>query len=99
MAMLLDEQVRLLSMVNVLEPLSREELKDLSQRAPDTHLQEGEDFPNPQQEGERLYVLKKGQAQIYEMTPEGGKPRSLWWRQATYSERWSSPARASQECT
>jgi CRP/FNR family cyclic AMP-dependent transcriptional regulator len=73
MAMLLDEQVRLLSMVNVLEPLSREELKDLSQRAPDTHLQEGEDFPNPQQEGERLYMLKTGQAQIYEMTPEGGE--------------------------
>jgi CRP/FNR family transcriptional regulator len=67
----LDQQLRLLSMVDILEPLSREELKDLSQRAPDTHLQEGETFPKPQEEGERLYVLKKGRAQIYEVTPEG----------------------------
>jgi CRP/FNR family transcriptional regulator, cyclic AMP receptor protein len=71
MAMQLHEQVRLLSMVHILEPLSREELKDLAQRAPDTHLQEGENFPKPQADGERLYVLKKGRAQIYEVTPEG----------------------------
>ena len=71
MAMPLDEQVRLLSMVDILEPLTREELKELGQRAPDTHLQEGEIFLNPQEEDERLYVLKKGRAQIYEMTPEG----------------------------
>jgi CRP/FNR family cyclic AMP-dependent transcriptional regulator len=71
MAMTLDEQVRLLSMVDILKPLSREELKDLSLRAPDTNLQEGENFPKPQEEGERLYVLKKGRAQIYEVTPEG----------------------------
>jgi CRP/FNR family cyclic AMP-dependent transcriptional regulator len=71
MAMPLDEQVRLLSMVDILEPLSREELEELGRRAPDTHLQEGEIFLNPQEEDERLYVLKKGRVQIYDMTPEG----------------------------
>jgi CRP/FNR family transcriptional regulator, cyclic AMP receptor protein len=70
-AIALDEQVRLLSMVQILEPLSREELKELSQRAPDTSLQEGEIFRSPHEEGERLYILKKGRAQIYDMTPEG----------------------------
>jgi CRP/FNR family cyclic AMP-dependent transcriptional regulator len=71
MAMTLDNQVRLLSAVDVLEPLSREELKELGRRAPDTSMQEGEIFRKPQQEGERLYVLKKGRAQIYEVSPEG----------------------------
>ena len=71
MAMTLDNQVRLLSAVDVLEPLSREELKELGRRAPDTSLQEGEIFLKPQQEGERLYVLKKGRAHIYEVSPEG----------------------------
>jgi CRP/FNR family cyclic AMP-dependent transcriptional regulator len=71
MPMPLNEQVRLLSMVDILKPLSREELKDLAQRALDTHLREGENFPKPQKEDERLYVLKTGRAQIYEVTPEG----------------------------
>jgi hypothetical protein len=42
MAIPLNEQVRLLSMVDILEPLSREELEELGRRAPDSHLQEGE---------------------------------------------------------
>jgi CRP/FNR family transcriptional regulator, cyclic AMP receptor protein len=72
MTMALDEQVRLLSLVDVLEPLSREVLEELGRRAPDTHLREGEIF-EPQEEGERLYVLKKGRVQIYELTSEGGE--------------------------
>ncbi len=44
MTMALDEQVRLLSLVDVLEPLSREVLEELGRRAPDTHLREGEIF-------------------------------------------------------
>ena len=71
MVMPLNEQVRLLSMVDIFKPLSPEELKDLGQRAPDTRLQKGESFLKPQSEDERLYVLKKGRAQIYQVTPEG----------------------------
>ena len=71
MAMPLHEQVRLLSMVEVLEALSPEELKELGRRAPDTFLDQGEVFLMPQEEGERLFVLKKGRAQVYELDPNG----------------------------
>ena len=58
-------------MVEVFLALSPEELKELSQRAPDTFLKPGEVLLLPQEEGERLYVLKKGRAQVYEMAPNG----------------------------
>src|SRR4051812_24358659 len=60
MSMPLHEQMRLLSMVEIFVALSPEEFKELSQRAPDTFLEPGEVFLLPQEEGERLYVLKKG---------------------------------------
>ena len=71
MSMPLHEQVRLLSMVDVLEALSPEELKELGRRAPDTFLDPGEVFVMPDEGGERLFVLKKGRAQIYEMDSNG----------------------------
>jgi CRP/FNR family transcriptional regulator, cyclic AMP receptor protein len=77
MAMMLAEQMRLLAMVDVFEPLSPTELEELARRAPDTHLKEGEDFLRPWERGERLYVLKVGQAQIYEVDPHNGKESVL----------------------
>src|SRR5919107_1033135 len=77
MAMTLGEQMRLLSVVDVFEPLSQEELEELARRAPDTHLPEGEVFLAPLEHGERLYVLKVGQAQIYEVDPHNGKETML----------------------
>jgi CRP/FNR family transcriptional regulator len=71
MSMPLHEQVRLLSMVEVLEALSPEELRELGQRAPDTFLAPGEVFFMLQEKGERLFVLKKGRAQVYEIDPSG----------------------------
>jgi hypothetical protein len=62
MSMTLEEQVRLLSMVDIFEVLSREELEELSRRGPDTLLDEGEVFLMPREGGERLFVLKKGRA-------------------------------------
>jgi CRP-like cAMP-binding protein len=75
--MTLAEQMRLLAMVDVFEPLSPTELEELARRAPDIHLQEGEDFLTPWERGERLYVLKVGQAQIYEVNPNSGKETVL----------------------
>lgn len=77
MAMPLKEQVRLLSMVEVLEPLSQEELNELGRRCPDTFLEEGDIFHKPQEELETLYVLKKGRVQIYEMDPDNGEEITL----------------------
>jgi CRP/FNR family transcriptional regulator, cyclic AMP receptor protein len=67
----LGEQVRLLSMVDVLEPLSPEELGEIGRRAPDVHLEEGQIFIAPWDAGERLFVLKRGRVHVYEVTPEG----------------------------
>ena len=48
MPMTMQRQVRLLSMVDVLGPLSPEELEDLAKRVPDTHLEEGGVLYSPQ---------------------------------------------------
>jgi CRP/FNR family cyclic AMP-dependent transcriptional regulator len=71
MSMPLHEQIRLMSMVEVFEALSPEELKELARRAPDTFLDSGEVFLMPQEDGERLFVLKKGRAQVYEVDSNG----------------------------
>jgi CRP/FNR family cyclic AMP-dependent transcriptional regulator len=71
MSIPLHEQVRLLSMVEVLEALSQEELEELSRRAPDTLLDPGEVFIMPHKGDERLFVLMKGRAQIYETDRDG----------------------------
>lgn len=68
-----EEQVRLLSMVDVLEPLSPEELEELARRAPDTYLDEGEVLYTPQEAGEKLFILKKGRVQVYEMNSVGSE--------------------------
>lgn len=71
MGMTLDEQVRLLSMVDILESLSPEDLRDMGQHSPDVYLEAGHIFLAPWDAAERLFVLKKGRIQIYSVTPEG----------------------------
>ena len=41
------EKIRLLSMVDVLEPLSEEELEEFGRRVPDTHVEQGQIFFTP----------------------------------------------------
>ena len=65
MSMSFDEQVRLLSMVDVLEPLSQQQLQTLAQRYPDTSLEEGQHLYTPEERSQRLYFLKKGRVRIY----------------------------------
>jgi CRP/FNR family cyclic AMP-dependent transcriptional regulator len=73
MPMSQEEQVRLLSMVDILEPLSPQELDELARRAPDAYLDEGEILYTPQEAGEKLFILKKGRVQVYEMNSEGSE--------------------------
>jgi hypothetical protein len=47
MPMSLKEEVRLLSMVDILGPLSDEELEDLAKRAPDTFLEQDDILYTP----------------------------------------------------
>jgi CRP/FNR family transcriptional regulator, cyclic AMP receptor protein len=67
MGMSFDEQIRLLSMIDVLEPLSQEQLQTLALRYPDISLEEGQYLYTPQERSERLYFLKKGRVRIYRM--------------------------------
>jgi CRP/FNR family transcriptional regulator, cyclic AMP receptor protein len=74
MPMSLQEQVRLLSMVDVLDPLSPEELEELAKRVPDTYLEQGDVLYTLQKGAdstERLFILKKGRVQVYQMSQEG----------------------------
>jgi CRP/FNR family transcriptional regulator len=69
--MSIEEEVRLLSTVDILEPLSEEELVELARRSPDTHLEKGEIFYTPSDRSERLFILKKGKVRIFRMAPDG----------------------------
>jgi CRP/FNR family transcriptional regulator len=74
MPLTLEDQVRLLSMVDIFESLVREELEDVARRARDTHLERGDVLGKPQEEGaEELYVLKEGRVQLFVEIPDGGE--------------------------
>jgi CRP/FNR family cyclic AMP-dependent transcriptional regulator len=66
-----EEKLRLLSMVDILEPLSREEIEELSILVPDTHFQRAQILYTPQERSEVLFMLKKGRVRIYRVSPEG----------------------------
>ena len=61
----LEEEVKMLSMVDILEPLSEEELEELARRCPDRHIDVGEFLYTPGDPNERLFVLKRGKVRIY----------------------------------
>jgi CRP/FNR family transcriptional regulator, cyclic AMP receptor protein len=66
-----EEKLRLLSMVDILEPLSREEIRELSRRIPDTHYRRGQVLYAPKERGEALFMLKQGRVRIYRIGPDG----------------------------
>ncbi len=61
----LEEEVQVLSRVEILEPLSEEELRELLRQSPDTHLDPGETFFTPEDTSERLFILKKGRVRLF----------------------------------
>ena len=67
----LKEEIRLLSMVDILGPLSEEELEDLAKRAPDTFLEQDDILYSPKEGTERLFILKEGRVQLYEVDQSG----------------------------
>jgi len=63
-------------MVDILGPLSAEELEELAKRVPDTYLEEGDVLYTPQnapETTERLFILKQGRVQVYQMSQEGNE--------------------------
>jgi CRP-like cAMP-binding protein len=65
------ERIRLLSMVDIFEPLTVEEIESLNGQLPDRRLQGGEIFFGPEDRSERLFLLQSGRVRIFRTTPDG----------------------------
>jgi CRP/FNR family cyclic AMP-dependent transcriptional regulator len=65
------ERIKLLSLVDIFEPLSVEELERLNDQLPDRHLENGEIFYGPEDPSERLFILQKGKVRIFRTAPDG----------------------------
>src|SRR5215212_3523696 len=65
------EQLRMLSGVDFLEPLSEEELEELLTRSPQRHYKPREIFSTPTEEDDRIFVVKEGRVRIYKLCPLG----------------------------
>jgi CRP/FNR family transcriptional regulator, cyclic AMP receptor protein len=63
--------VELLSLVDVLEPLSHEELEELAARCPGIHLQRGEDLYHPEEHDGGLFLVQEGRVRVYRLSPRG----------------------------
>src|ERR687897_747582 len=68
---LAQEQIRLLTLVDIFEPLSREEIEEINWRHLNTSVEGGKTFYTPMDLCETLFVLQKGRVRIYRATPEG----------------------------
>ena len=66
-----EERIKLLSLVDIFEPLSEEEIAHLNGQLPDRRLEKGEIFFGPEDPSERLFILQKGKARIFRATPDG----------------------------
>jgi CRP/FNR family transcriptional regulator, cyclic AMP receptor protein len=66
-----EDRVRLLSLVDVFEPLSWEEIEKINWQNLNTRLQPGEVFYTPMDLSETLFVLQSGRVRIYRSLPEG----------------------------
>ena len=66
-----EHEVKLLSLVDVLEPLSVEELEEVSTRCPSFSLDAGQEFyGSPEYDG-GLFLFEEGHVVIYKMTTSG----------------------------
>ncbi len=65
------ERIRLLSLVDIFDPLSRQEIEQLDDRLPDQHLEKSEIFYSPEDRSDRLFLLQKGKIRIFRTAPDG----------------------------
>lgn len=61
----MEERIRLLSLVDIFEPLTTQEIERLNGQLSDIHLEAGEIFYTPRDSSERLFLLQKGRVRIY----------------------------------
>lgn len=65
-----DESLRLLSMVDMFEPLTRAEIEEIEWHNLETQIAPGEVFFTPMDLSETLFILQSGRVRIYRKTPE-----------------------------
>src|SRR3954451_17472074 len=70
-----DEEVELLSKVDLFDSLSEEEIRVLLRENSDVRLEEDETFYAPWEQGGKLFILKKGRMRLYRT--EGSKEFTL----------------------
>jgi CRP/FNR family transcriptional regulator len=66
-----EREVKLLSLVDVLEPLSEEELEEVSTRCPSFSLDAGQEFYASSEHDGGLFLLEEGHVVIYKRTSSG----------------------------
>jgi CRP-like cAMP-binding protein len=66
-----EERIKLLSLVDIFEPLSKQEIEHLAGQLPYVHLEKGELFYGPEDQTEKLFLLQKGKVRIFRTTPHG----------------------------
>src|SRR5215208_7068300 len=66
-----EREVKLLSLVDVLEPLSEEELEEVSTRCPSFNLDAGQEFYASSEHDGGLFMLEEGHVVIYKRTSSG----------------------------
>ena len=66
-----EEDIRLLSLVDIFEPLSEEEIARIDWKQLSTPVSPGEVFYTPMDLAETLFVLLKGRVRIYKKNPQG----------------------------
>jgi CRP/FNR family cyclic AMP-dependent transcriptional regulator len=66
-----EERIKLLSLVDIFEPLSRDEIEGINWRHLNTSIEPGEVFYTPMDLCETLFVLQSGRIRLYRATPTG----------------------------
>jgi CRP/FNR family transcriptional regulator, cyclic AMP receptor protein len=66
-----EREVKLLSLVDVLEPLSEEELEEVADRCRDVRLDSGQELFGSDEYDGGLFLLEEGHLAIYKLTSSG----------------------------
>ena len=102
MAMQEGRLAKLLSLVDVLEPLSQEELGDLARRCSEVPVGDGEDFYRPEVHDGGLFLILEGRVRLHLTSPAGkettlsllGSGTVLWARRLEPTDGQAVHARA-----
>ena len=70
-----EDKLRALSLVDIFEPLSTEDIDRLNEQLSDVHLERDEVFYTPEDPNQKLFVLRTGRVRIYKV--EEGRELTL----------------------